>query len=460
MGWKFKWFLRLLCLISVVVLSAPFAFRFWTLSQVPDVSLPFDVSDHVSVVVAPENNAAAEYEVAKTVLVEPSYELEELLDQVLEQKEGEWKSASLQLEKYIVANEQALLAWKLGTEKPFFVRIPLAERHVLSTRSDSALFRLIPRNAILKSCLLELEGRNEEALDWIVALMKNSRQMGHHGCVIDRLIGTSLLSLSLKRLERWSAQDELNSSVLKRALRELETISTQMPKNSHVLKGDYVTCLNTIQAINGKESSLRFEELIGQPNADTGNIQKLQYFLGEPEFSRRVTTIYVGNQLKCVDRPYYERPLRVGALQLYDEQSALIFGETTIDAMAFNADLPILEFSYAHLFTGAIVETFPMACDRVDVKVNAMKVILAGQAYRRERGGFPSSLEDLIPDYLSEIPVDPFDGKTMKYRNSNNETPIVYSVFENQIDDDGVEYDYDTTTRKDPLDYGMRMLRE
>ena len=39
---------------------------------------------------------------------------------------------------------------------------------------------------------------------------------------------------------------------------------------------------------------------------------------------------------------------------------------------------------------------------------------LAATAYRVARGHYPSRLEDLVPDYIEDIPFDPFDGKPLK----------------------------------------------
>jgi len=114
----------------------------------------------------------------------------------------------------------------------------------------------------------------------------------------------------------------------------------------------------------------------------------------------------------------------------------------------------------ARLMFAPTAETFPMAVDRGEVKLQAIKLILAGQAYRRTHGTFPKELDLLVPEYLDELPIDPYDGKPMKYRNTGDGPPIVYSVLKNQIDDGGKEYNYETRVGRDPLDYGLRMLTE
>ncbi|QDU12267.1 hypothetical protein CA11_00440 [Gimesia maris] len=46
----------------------------------------------------------------------------------------------------------------------------------------------------------------------------------------------------------------------------------------------------------------------------------------------------------------------------------------------------------------------------------AALTILAAQMYRREHGRYPETLQELVPAYFSEIPVDPQTGKPLRYQ--------------------------------------------
>ncbi len=84
---------------------------------------------------------------------------------------------------------------------------------------------------------------------------------------------------------------------------------------------------------------------------------------------------------------------------------------------------------------------------------------LAVERYRLKHDKLPESLDDLVPDFLSEVPVDPFDGKELRYRKGTvklerpipggNSTSgpfeiidkngyVVYSIGANGIDDGGI----------------------
>ena len=56
----------------------------------------------------------------------------------------------------------------------------------------------------------------------------------------------------------------------------------------------------------------------------------------------------------------------------------------------------------------------------------ALAVQLAAEEFRRDKGKYPAALEELVPDYLPEVPKDPFDdGRPIKY---NPETRVLYTV--------------------------------
>ncbi|MGV3526808.1 MAG: hypothetical protein ACO1RX_21500 [Candidatus Sericytochromatia bacterium] len=61
---------------------------------------------------------------------------------------------------------------------------------------------------------------------------------------------------------------------------------------------------------------------------------------------------------------------------------------------------------------------------------------LALLAYASEHGEYPSTLQELVPAYLPELPLDPFGGRPFRYRRELT-GPVVYSVGINGRDDGG-----------------------
>ncbi|MBK7405427.1 MAG: hypothetical protein IPJ41_12545 [Phycisphaerales bacterium] len=72
-------------------------------------------------------------------------------------------------------------------------------------------------------------------------------------------------------------------------------------------------------------------------------------------------------------------------------------------------------------------------------------VMIALARYRLDHGAYPAALVALVPDYLAQIPPDRFDGSPIKYRLTDEGTPLLYSVGANRTDDGGVPCEGDTT---------------
>jgi hypothetical protein len=64
----------------------------------------------------------------------------------------------------------------------------------------------------------------------------------------------------------------------------------------------------------------------------------------------------------------------------------------------------------------------------------AVKTVVAVKRYQLKTGNLPSNLDQLIPDFLHSIPIDPFNGDAIKYSKSKG---WVYSVGNNFNDDGG-----------------------
>ncbi|HSG72478.1 MAG TPA: hypothetical protein VLA12_18850 [Planctomycetaceae bacterium] len=97
--------------------------------------------------------------------------------------------------------------------------------------------------------------------------------------------------------------------------------------------------------------------------------------------------------------------------------------------------------------------------DRDEAHYRCLTVALTAQAYFRDHGEFPADARQLVPEYLEEIPDDLFSPTPapLIYRR-DGDGAVVYSRFTNEIDDGGIEVDYDErTTRGDLLDLGFRI---
>jgi hypothetical protein len=85
-----------------------------------------------------------------------------------------------------------------------------------------------------------------------------------------------------------------------------------------------------------------------------------------------------------------------------------------------------------------------------------MAADLAILAYRQEHGRPPPRLDDLAPDYLTHVPLDPFANEPLRYR-LTADSYVLYSVGPNGRDDGGEIVDWLTLLDKQRGDFFLDM---
>jgi hypothetical protein len=94
-------------------------------------------------------------------------------------------------------------------------------------------------------------------------------------------------------------------------------------------------------------------------------------------------------------------------------------------------ELPILARAMRPTYLRAAERWFLM-----QVSFRCMITLLAVERYRLAHGRWPEKLADLVPAYLSKVPIDVYDGAPLRYR-AFSEGVTVYSVGMDGIDDGG-----------------------
>ena len=62
---------------------------------------------------------------------------------------------------------------------------------------------------------------------------------------------------------------------------------------------------------------------------------------------------------------------------------------------------------------------------------------IALKRYQLKHGNYPPHLNSLVPEFVSQVPLDPVDGQPLRYRRNPDGTFLLYSVGENGRDDGG-----------------------
>jgi hypothetical protein len=74
---------------------------------------------------------------------------------------------------------------------------------------------------------------------------------------------------------------------------------------------------------------------------------------------------------------------------------------------------------------------------RIEAVRDVVITAIALKRFQLNHGKWPETLGKLVPEFLVSVPIDPYDGKPLKYHPNTDGTFLLYSVGENGVDDGG-----------------------
>jgi hypothetical protein len=98
-------------------------------------------------------------------------------------------------------------------------------------------------------------------------------------------------------------------------------------------------------------------------------------------------------------------------------------------------DMPDLRWLFSESITG-----LGSSFHRAIVAETSRRVVITAIALKRfqlQNGIFPEKLSELTPEFLSSVPLDPIDGKPLRYKKNSDGTFLLYSIGDNDVDDGG-----------------------
>jgi hypothetical protein len=75
-----------------------------------------------------------------------------------------------------------------------------------------------------------------------------------------------------------------------------------------------------------------------------------------------------------------------------------------------------------------------------DATRDLVRLAVAARGYKAKHGKYPEKLADLVPDFIAEVPLDPYDGRPMRLRREKGEI-VIYSIGRDRVDDGGRPWD-------------------
>lgn len=426
------WFLYCVLVFAVFVLGAISTFTIWRWRLLREINariaairaqgLPVnweDLSRWPSVVPDAEN-AAPIYTNAIAHI-----HFEHLTSKLIELPgPGETLSeTNLLLVKQIVATNQEGLKLIYSAEQLTNSRFPvdyslgpLAKLPHLSGLRGAA--RLLALDSFLKAGLQDTDGSAKA----VQASFHLASALENEPFLISQLTSLAILDESCKSLERLLNKVPLSDP-------SLLSISTKL--SSADATNYFLTGLIGERAMNGEfmrlaQDDVRKMIILSNQGADPED--KTSPPTRNPGFGWR----YLGFFER--DRNFYLRAMETNILAVTTPPPASFALTNEVDALSRQA-----QTGY-YITSSLFLPSCSRLIGRVAIKDATIRTALAAIAIERWRndhnGQIPNSLDDLVPNYLPSVPLDPYTGQPLKFK-KKNKGYVVYSVGPDLQDDGG-----------------------
>jgi len=333
------------------------------------------------------------------------------------------------LRAYLDELSPALQTLHGGLEKPRAV----SQNRLTSPLLNARLPQLQPMRELANGCGYRTylhfdDGRHDLAIESLRPIEPMSRVCGTGPTLVNCLVAMGMRAVAATRLieiapelKIGTATGDVTPDNLRRQIEELLDQKSQMEEFRAALQGERLMQLDTMLNLAGGTLSVQQVTGVtggGAPAAPSSTTA----FLARP--------MLYSNAADCLEM--------TGDYIKATAAADLPAARAMIDSVERRADA--LSGRYTKIFASILMPSLGRSFVthyRVRTDQNLAATALAIRWYQVDHhGALPDTLADLVPRYLPEVPLDYISGRPIRYR-SEGEQPIIWSVGDNEIDDEG-----------------------
>ena len=286
----------------------------------------------------------------------------------------------------------------------------------------------------IKSAYLLEQNKQKEAFGEAIKILELSYMIKNapNPCLIDNLTGIAINRIGLERLRLMITRTHLSTSILKEHIIKLDKYKKNEKWLKNIFKMQYIDFANSQ------------DKLLKEISSKEKNMTRISFFY-KPNKTQRMIAEHYKTEIDKVDKDYYDE------IEFIEYESFVSRFDSEITQSSFNKYAPMLVPTFINfriIFTENLlgkaiydmtVVSFSGLFDKKylnDFSLTGTQVLMALRTYQIDNGKLPDSLNELVPEYISEVPKDPFDGKQIRF---SPEKKIIYSVGKDLLDSGGSE---------------------
>jgi hypothetical protein len=332
----------------------------------------------------------------------------------------------VRLSKELASAREALtIAGKLADMPRGRHRIHYERNPIATLLPDQQESRRIVSLLVYEAMRQNQRGDSKKALTMCRAALNAARSLGDEPIFISQLIRIAGVVIACQAIERTLGQGEPppeDMSALQKLLEDEDAFSDMIA----ALRGERAAMHQVFEGIERGEISVA--ELEGLSRG------------GRPSESDQVkdTLISLWRMNTREDHALFfsliNQCIKDAQLPMHEQAAAERKTEQEIRAHIAPSALPGVAMITRLLLPA--VSKIGEAVRRKHATVRCTIVALASERYRREKKTWPDKIDQLCPQFLAAVPLDPFDGKPLRYRRVKDGV-IIYSVGQDAVDNGG-----------------------
>ena len=374
--------------------------------SVPDQDNGFyDLSKITTTMInVPTNDQKVAFDLEYTDSTKPVQWNQQLVDQVLNQ------------------NQQALNLFAAGADKGHIQVPQYADPININLNTELPTmnsWRSAARLQAIKALSLSFQGKSDQALLEAVKLNK----VGHnlidgHNSLIGTLVGIAIQQLGSQTTLRILPYNNPSKQSLETSKATIQNSSDNLEGYRNAFRFEYLNVTRGIDIVNSQlEAEIRQLVEDGSVSPQYAKYAKYGYYYKPNQTKNLYIDLYntevaaVGTSCQLLD---LEVKLNKIQNQIVDQVSSwkVVFMENAIGKILY---------TMSGVSLGAALNK---ECQN-DLISNVAQIEIALSQYKIDNGQLPNTLSELTPQYLTSVPLDPFDHQPIRYSATKR---ILYSV--------------------------------
>ncbi|HEY7328121.1 MAG TPA: hypothetical protein VH592_10795 [Gemmataceae bacterium] len=264
------------------------------------------------------------------------------------------------------------------------------------------------------------KGDSHSALKYCRAALNVGRSIGDEPILISQLVRIACNAMVCQAIEQTLGQGEPTAEDMS----QLQKLLENEDKNSSLLaamRGERAMLHKVFDGVESGEIPLNMLEGLSRGDLQSDRLKNTVIALWRMD-TREDNALFLSlmnRRIKEVQAPLHEQ---IALEKVWDQEVRARLAPPS-RAVITRLLLPAMT---------KVSEAFR----REHAYIRCTIVALAAERYRRDKKAWPESVDQLCPQYLSSVPLDPYDGKPLRCKREIDGL-IIYSIGNDGVDDGG-----------------------